>query len=454
MSVILSEYFVILAILNMLATMNNKVAIRIEDKYAMERRVPIIPKHVSYLKEKFGLDFYIESSSKRVFTDKEFEIAGAKVVSSICDIPVVFGVKEMPSGIFQEGFTYVFFSHTIKGQSANMPELKKMVEKKVNLIDYEKMRDDQDRRTIFFGRYAGLAGMINTFWAFGQRLNVLGITTPFLKLKQAYRYHSLAEAESTILAIKEEIETEGLPREICPLTIGITGYGHVGSGVKEILGLLNPVELSPEELLELENSKKFSDRSIYITTFRENNLVRPAGNFEFELQDYYRHPEKYIGDFEKYISKLSILVNSMYWDKRYPKLITAEHLKAIYSSEHKLKTIGDITCDPEGSIEFTLKCTTIEDPVFIYDHEIGSLKSGFKGRGICVLAVDILPSELPRESSEGFSSALLRYIPDIVKCDYSVNYDELNLPASIKKGLILHNGKFTPEFTYMEEFIK
>jgi saccharopine dehydrogenase (NAD+, L-lysine forming) len=442
-----------LGILNISFKMNKKVAIRIEDKYTMERRVPLIPKHVSYLNENFGLEFYVESSLKRVFTDKEFKYAGAKVVKSINDIPVVFGVKEMPASIFQEGFTYVFFSHTIKGQPANMPELKKMVEKKVNLIDYEKMRDEFDQRTIFFGRYAGLAGMINTLWAYGQRLNSLGIITPFLKLKQAYKYHSLAEAESTIIAIKEEIETKGLPENICPLTIGITGYGHVGSGVKEILKLLNPVEIAPEYLLELENSKKYSDRTIYITTFRENVLVKPTGNFEFELQDYYSHPEKYVSDFEKYFCKLSILVNSMYWDKRYPKLITAERMKDIYSENHKLKTIGDITCDPKGSIEFTLECTTIEDPVFIFNPEEGTKKSGFTGKGICILAVDILPSELPRESSEGFSSALLQYIPDIVTCDYSVKYEDLKLPLSIKKGLILHNGRFTPEFQYMEEFI-
>jgi alpha-aminoadipic semialdehyde synthase len=434
--------------------MNKKVAIRIEDKYHMERRVPVIPKHVTMLTENFGLEFYIESSAKRIFKDKEFVNAGARVVNNIEDIPVVFGVKEMPLDFFKEGGTYVFFSHTIKGQKHNMPDLKRMVEKKVNLIDYEKIRDNEGKRTIFFGRYAGLAGTINTLWAFGQRMSLSGIYTPFSKLNQAYKYSSLAEAESILIAIKEEIETEGLCSEICPMIIGITGYGHVGSGVREILGLLNPVEIKPDDLLKFDQLKRFSDRSVYICTFKENDLVKPNQGHVFELLDYYNNPDKYTGDFEKYIDKLTILINSMYWDQRYPKLVTIDYLKNNYCSDHKLQTIGDITCDPKGSIECTVECTTIEDPVYVFNPVDESKTSGFEGNGICVLAVDILPSELPRESSEGFSEMLIPYIPYIVTCDYKVDYNSLSLPDCIKKGLILHNGNFTPEFKYMEDFIK
>jgi alpha-aminoadipic semialdehyde synthase len=101
-----------------------------------------------------------------------------------------------------------------------------------------------------------------------------------------------------------------------------------------------------------------------------------------------------------------------------------------------------------------VECTTIEDPVYVFNPVDESKTSGFEGNGICVLAVDILPSELPRESSEGFSEMLIPYIPYIVTCDYKVDYNSLSLPDCIKKGLILHNGNFTPEFKYMEDFIK
>ncbi len=71
---------------------------------------------------------------------------------------------------FEHGKTYVFFSHVVKGQSYNMPMLKALMDKGCTLIDYERIVDDMNRRIIFFGRFAGLAGMINTLWAIGLRL--------------------------------------------------------------------------------------------------------------------------------------------------------------------------------------------------------------------------------------------------------------------------------------------
>ena len=43
-----------------------------------------------------------------------------------CD--VVFAVKEIPVELMRQGGAYVFFSHTIKGQSHNMPMLRRMME--------------------------------------------------------------------------------------------------------------------------------------------------------------------------------------------------------------------------------------------------------------------------------------------------------------------------------------
>nr|MDA3886567.1 hypothetical protein [Candidatus Delongbacteria bacterium] len=68
--------------------------------------------------------------------------------------------------------------------------------------------------------------------------------------------------------------------------------------------------------------------------------------------------------------------------------------------------------------------------------------------------VDILPSELPREASEFFSQALLPFIPQIASANFDVPFDELDLPAPIKRALILQKGKFTPDFEYMKKFLK
>ena len=37
--------------------------------------------------------------------------------------------------------------------------------KKINLIEYERIVNEKNQRLIFFGRYAGLAGMINSLWS-------------------------------------------------------------------------------------------------------------------------------------------------------------------------------------------------------------------------------------------------------------------------------------------------
>ncbi|MCD4675226.1 MAG: hypothetical protein K8S18_04425, partial [Desulfobacula sp.] len=188
----------------------------------MERRVAIIPDHVKKLVNEQDIEIVVESSPKRVFSDRQFAEAGARIVTNLDEASVIFGVKEMPASFFEEGKTYIFFSHVIKGQSYNMPMLKKMVEKKVTLIDYEKVEDNKGRRLIFFGRFAGLAGMINSFWSLGLRLKEYGYDTPFLRIKQSHTYNSLEEAKKDITIAGKEIQKNGLPNEIAPLTIGFT----------------------------------------------------------------------------------------------------------------------------------------------------------------------------------------------------------------------------------------
>lgn len=433
--------------------MYKTIGIRHEDKYVMERRVAIAPAHVEKLVKK-GLSFVVESSDKRIFKDAEFVSAGAKVVRSLKEAAIVFGVKEMPAKFFEEGKTYVFFSHVIKGQSYNMPMLKAMIDKKCNLIDYEKIENDEGKRLIFFGKFAGLAGAINSLWSYGQRLKIQGITNPFEILKQAHLYNSLMEAKAVVSKIGHEISTKGLPGSLSPMVIGLTGEGNVSKGAQEILNLLPSIEITAEQLLQM-NQKEAPNNIIYKVIFRENDLSIPIDpNTKFDLQHYYSHPELYVNQFDKYIPNLSVLLNCMYWDSKYPRIITKDYLEQLYmQGEPKLKVIGDITCDPDGSVECTHKGTEIEDPVFVYDPFSRKPSMGFSGNGILVMAVDILPSELPRESSISFGDALLPYITAIAEANFAADYEHLKLPSSIKKALILHNGQLTPSFKYISKYL-
>ena len=145
----------------------------------------------------------------------------------------------------------------------------------------------------------------------------------------------------------------------------------------------------------------------------------------------------------------------MYWDDNYPKLVTKAYLKNLYEKGNpKLTVIGDVTCDPDGSIEALHKGTEIEDPVFVYNPFTGQPVMGFDGEGILIMGVDILPSELPRESSQTFSDALIGYMEALVRADFNVSYNELQIPAPLKKALILFKGKLTPDFEYLNNYLK
>lgn len=431
------------------------IGIRHEDKYVMERRAPLTPKHVDKLVHHQNLDIIVQSSEKRVFTDEEYIKAGAKIAKDLKKCSVIFGVKEMPDSFFEEGKTYVFFSHVIKGQPYNMHMLKRMMDLKCNLIEYEKIIDEQGKRLIFFGRYAGLAGMINSFWALSLRLKHYGYDSKVLGIKQAHQYHSLEEAREDISSVGQAIVERGIPSELRPFVIGFTGYGNVSQGAQEICGLLPVKEITPKKLLSLSKRKFLPDNIVYKVIFKEEDLVEPIDpTHEFDLQDYYTNPFKYKNAFEKYIPHLSMLINGMYWDEKYPRIFTKEHLKKIsHKSRPKMIVVGDISCDVEGAVEFMVKPTTIEDPIYVYNPETEQITMGYHGEGMQIMAVDILPSELPRDSSNGFGDVLVNFVKPIAIADYSLPFEELDLPRAIKKALILHNGKLTPSYKYLADFI-
>jgi alpha-aminoadipic semialdehyde synthase len=427
------------------------LGIRREDKNKWEKRVPITPEHSRELKEKYGINTIIQPSDIRAFRDNRYINADATVDEELTP-NVIFAIKEIPINFFEPGKTYLFFSHTIKGQEHNMPMLKKMMELKCNLIDYEKISDETGRRLIFFGRYAGIAGMIDTLWIFGQRLKWKGIDTPFSEIKQTIDYSDLDHAKEHLTQIAEKIKNEGFSQSITPIVIGFAGYGNVSKGAQEILDILPVKEIPPDQLETV--SKNRSNNFIYKVVFKEKDMVEPiSSGKEFDLHEYYNSPELYRPIFQKYIPYLSILMNCIFWNEKYPRLITKEYLKKNYTDDFKLQIIDDISVDINGAIEFTEKVTTPDNPVFTYNPKSEKITDEYQADGIVVLAVDNLPCELPKESSRAFSNSLMKFIPEIVKADFSVDFEKLDLPAEIKKAVILYHGKLTPDYQYMNKFL-
>ena len=115
-----------------------------------------------------------------------------------------------------------------------------------------------------------------------------------------------------------------------------------------------------------------------------------------------------------------------------------------YTKFKQLIVIGDITCDLNGSIPTTLKSTTIKDPYFYYNKKELSECSQSE-ESIAVMAVDNLPSELPRDSSTEFGDGVLNEVlPFIIGKD----------DGRIYNATIIKKGKFLSRYSYIEKYIK
>ncbi|MCX6556845.1 MAG: hypothetical protein NTW95_05350 [Candidatus Aminicenantes bacterium] len=435
--------------------MKKIIGIRREDKNEWEKRVPLVPADVRWLRETHGIHTIIQPSLIRIFSDEEYRQAGAEVSEDLGRAEVVYAVKEIPVELFQKKKTYVFFSHTIKGQHHNLPMLKTMVDLKCNLIDYERVIDEKNQRLIFFGRYAGLAGMLDTLHGYGQKLLQSGLPTPFAAIKQAYQYESLEAAKQAVAAVGREIDRDGFPADLCPLVVGFAGYGNVSRGAQEIFDLLPYKILSAEALTEMAENFSNDNLNLFKVVFSEDDIVRPL-NGAFELQDYYAHPEKYESKFENYLPLLSILVNCIYWTPKYPRLVRKEYLKTrtILESNLTLQVIGDISCDIDGSIEITNQATKPDAAYYTYFAENDRFAAGIDPLGVTVMAVDNLPCEFSRESSAEFSSVLREFVAAISHTDFHKAGVAAQLPYAVRQALILQHGSFCPDYRYMNDFLK
>jgi len=429
------------------------IGIRHEDKSRWERRAPLVPADVGALISEHGLRFAVQRSPTRAFPDEDYRAAGAEIVDDLRDCAIILGVKEIPPACFEPGRTYVFFSHTIKAQSYNMPMLRRIIELGCQLIDYELITDAQGRRLVFFGPFAGRAGMIDALWALGQRLRHEGVENPFELVRQAYQYANLAEARQALAAVGAQIREHGLPRALRPLVCGFAGYGNVSAGAQEIFDLLGVQEVRPEELADLPAAA----RECFKVVFREEHMVEriadaPAAPAGFDLREYYQHPERYRPVFFAYVPHLTILANCIYWDPRYPRFVTCAQLRELFSgpTPPRLRVIADITCDINGSIECNVRATEPDDPVYVYEPASGQVRSGVVGAGPVVLAVDHLPCELPVDASEYFSRALRPLIPPLARADFGGSLEHSGLPPELQRATMVYQGKLTERYRYLE----
>lgn len=433
--------------------MVRSIGIRREDKNNWERRVPLVPEHVRALLSRHAVEVVVQPSPQRVYRDHEFEQAGARVREALEACSLILNVKEIPPEKILRDKIYILFSHTIKGQQYNMPMLKRFLDQRCTVIDYERITDDEGKRLVFFGRYAGMAGMIETLRGLGLRWQSRGFSTPLQQIQPAFEYASSSEAREHLQTLGRLLAQQGLPAALTPLVIGITGYGQVSSGAQEMLAGLPVIELSPAQLTAMTAAR---NDVIYKVIFAEQDMVEPKeSRIAFSLPEYYSRPQLYRSRFAQFLPHLTVMVNAIYWDDRYPRLVTVNDLQALaQKGRPRLEVIGDISCDIRGAVECTVRTTTPDAPFYTFDPQTATAVDGVGGDGIVVLAVDNLPTELPRDASVAFSTALWPLVSAAVDSDFTVPFAELALPSALKRAIIVYQGQLTPSYSYLDAYVQ
>ena len=389
-----------------------------------ENRTPLVPEHIKKYKESNpNINFIIQPSNNRCFSDEEYELCGAKINENLNECSIIFGVKEIDPNILINNRTYLFFSHTFKinKQQKNIEKNKKdlllsILNKKITLIDYENIRGKNGTRCLGFGRFAGIVGCYNTL---NLLLKVLGKQS----LASAYKIN---DYERLVLNLKNLY----FPKT----KILVTGDGRVAKGVIELLNQTNIKAVSKKDFLE----KKF-DQPIFCN-LETKDYVTNNSSTNFNLEHFINNPQDYSSSALQYLKETNILISAHYWDPSSPKIFENEDLKVLQN----LKIVGDITCDINGSVPTTIRSTTIEKPNYwIERYNLKEIDEN--NDGIAVMAVDNLPSELPRDSSTEFSEGIINEVlPFLLKED----------DGRILNGTITTDGSFLEKYNYLNNYIK
>ncbi len=397
-----------------------KIGILRERKTPPDYRTPLPPQAARQLAEQLAASVAIcaEHSPTRCFSDAEYEAAGIPVVKTPDDCDLLIGVKEVPPSFFIPGKTYMIFSHTIKKQPYNRALLQAVLERGVRLIDYELLKDAQGRRIVGFGVFAGMVGAHYALMMMGRRYGRYD-------LPQARTFRTYAE-------IRPRYRTLPFP----PVKILVTGRGRVGQGVQRVLEDAGIRRVSVEAFL----SGARVDRPVY-TVISSAELYRHRQGRPFDRHHFYAHPEEYESAFGPFLSATDVLIHGIYWDPAYPKLFTREDV-----DEHfRIRIISDISVDIGGSLPFTFRATTPEDPFYGVDLQTFEETDPFREGVVDMMTIDNLPNELPRDASEAFGRVMAEVVlPRFVRDPYDRLFQE---------ATIAENHRLRPAFAYLSDWV-
>ena len=102
---------------------------------------------------------------------------------------------------------------------------------------------------------------------------------------------------------------------------------------------------------------------MYIWTFTDYN-ERIGLALAFSNKDFFSNPELFQSCFMNFASCADIFIAGHYYGQGSPYLFTREDAK---SSDFKIRTIADISCDIDGPEASTIRPSTIAEPIYGYN---------------------------------------------------------------------------------------
>lgn len=325
----------------------------------LEARAALTPTTTKQLLDA-GYEVYVEESEQSIFKSEEYAAVGAKIVpnGSWKQAPtdrLIIGLKELPeTETFPLVHEHIQFAHCYKDQGGWQEVLGRFPAGKGTLYDLEFLENDQGRRVAAFGFYAGFAGAaIGVLdWAFKQTHSdseSLPAVSPYPN-EAALVSHVKKEYTAALQANGGQI----------PTCLVIGALGRCGSGA---LDLFRKVGVPEASLLKWDMKE-----------------TAKGGPFEEIVQS-------------------DIFVNCIYLSKPIPPFIDFASLN---KASRKLRSIVDVSADttnPHNPIPVYTVATVFNDPTVLVDTTAGPKLS--------VCSIDHLPSLLPREASEFFSTDLM-----------------------------------------------
>ena len=314
----------------------------------LEQRTALTPAGASTLLDA-GFEITIENSPQNIFPIDDYRSLGCRIAApgSWRKAPhdvFVLGLKELPDDTFPLEHRHIYFAHVYKGQAGAKEVLRRYVEGGGALYDIEFLTLDNGRRVAAFGYWAGFAGA-----ALGVLDWVARSSGGNGKLEPV---ESLPSKDDLLARVSAALEKTAVKPNV--MVMGARGRGGTGAAdLAKALGL-ETVEWDMEE-------------------------TRAGGPFAE-------------------ITQADIFVNCVLVTSDLPPFVTRDLLA---SDDRRLGVIVDVSCDPYGP----------HNPLPIYDSCTSFEEPGIEIIGgdnpLHLIAIDNLPSLLPRESSEDFGDQLV-----------------------------------------------